>query len=164
LLIAINFYELTATFFEAINPSYIAPKPSNVIFNVYSYQWAGIIVMMMVYPLLFVKKIEKLLKFLTFTIYLVLVYLLYILVFAVTNMINNEIQWQDYTLFSPNLSKVAGAFALSFIVHPIISPYLKKNLNQEKNGRDLFLGYVATAFIYAIVGIFGAFACGKVAK
>jgi uncharacterized membrane protein YkvI len=139
-LIAINFYELTATFFEAINPSYIAPKPSNVIFNVYSYQWAGIIVMMMVYPLLFVKKIEKLLKFLTFTIYL------------------------DYTLFSPNLSKVAGAFALSFIVHPIISPYLKKNLNQEKNGRDLFLGYVATAFIYAIVGIFGAFACGKVAK
>lgn len=162
MLIAVNFYELTATLFESINEGYVPPDPDEINFGMWSYQWAGIVAMLLLYPLLFVKRIEVLLKFLTFTIYLVLIYLLYILAFAVKNMIRGEIQWDQYILFSPSFSKVAGAFALSFIVHPVISPYLKKNLHQEKNGRDLFLGYVATAFIYSFVGIFGAFACGKV--
>jgi len=147
---------------ESINPNYLAPDPDDMTFSVWSYQWAGIIAMLLLYPLLFVKRIQALLRFLTFTIYLVLIYLFYILAFAIVNMINGEIQWDRYTLLSPNFSKVAGAFALSFIVHPIISPYLKKNLNQDKNRRDLFLGYVATAVIYAFVGIVGSFACGKV--
>jgi sodium-coupled neutral amino acid transporter 9 len=164
LLIAVNFYELTATLFESISEGYTPPDPDEIRFDVWSYQWAGIVAMLLLYPLLFVKKIEVLLRFLTFTIYLVLIYLLYILTFAVFNMVNGDIQWGKYTLFSPSFSKVAGAFALSFIVHPVISPYLKKNLNQDKNGRDLFFGYVATAFIYSFVGIFGSFACGKVVE
>lgn len=162
MLIAVNFYELTATLFQNINSSYVPPDPDDINFGVWSYQWAGIVAMLILYPLLFIKRIEVLLRFLTLTIYLVLIYLLYILAFAVVNMVNSEIQWDRYILFSGSFSKVAGAFALSFIVHPVISPYLKKNLNQDNNGRDLFLGYVATAFIYSFVGIFGAFACGKV--
>jgi hypothetical protein len=117
--------------------------------------------MLIIYPLLFVKKIEKLLGFLKLTAYGVMAYMGFVGAMALKNMILGDIAWGDYILFSSNFSNVAGAFALSFIVHPVISPILKKNMDQEKNGRDLFLGYVATATIYAFVGIFGAFACGK---
>lgn len=67
-------------------------------------------------------------------------------------------------MFSADFSNVAGAFALSFIIHPVVSPLLKKNIDQSKNNRDLFLGYALTAVIYAFVGVVGAFACGKFVK
>ena len=60
-------------------------------------------------------------------------------------------------MFSADFSIVAGAFALSFIIHPVVSPLLKKNIEQSKNNRDLFLGYALTAVIYAFVGVVGAF-------
>lgn len=160
LLIGANFYDLTSSFFVWVNPDYTPPSSSDINFKVYSSQWAGIIVMLIIYPLLFVKKIEKLLGFLKLTAYGVMAYMGFVGAMAIKNMITG-IEWGDYILFSTNFSNVAGAFALSFIVHPVISPILKKNLHQEKNNRDLFLGYVATAMIYAFVGIFGAFACGK---
>lgn len=164
LLIGANFYDLTSSFFVWLSPDYIPPPSSEINFRVYSSQWAGIIVMLIIYPLLFVKKIEKLLGFLKLTAYGVLAYMGFVGVMALKNMFSGEIQWDDYILFSSNFSNVAGAFALSFIVHPVISPILKKNMHQDKNNRDLFLGYVATAAIYAFVGIFGAFACGKDVK
>lgn len=161
MLIALNFYDLTGTFFKLI-ADFDPPKSSEITFKVYSAQWAGLIVMLIIYPLLFVKRIETLLKFLNITTYLVGVYMLFVLVFAFKNIFAGEVQWHQYVLFSSSFSNVAGAFALSFIIHPVVSPILKKNLHQNKNNRDLFLGYVATAAIYAFVGLFGAFACGKV--
>ena len=37
-------------------------------------------------------------------------------------------------------------------------------MDQSKNNRDLLLGYILTAAVYAFVGIIGAFACGGYVK
>jgi hypothetical protein len=54
---------------------------------------------------------------------------------------------------------VAGAFALSLLIHPVGAPILKRNINQANNMRDLFLGYCLTALIYVYVGFVGALTC-----
>lgn len=163
LLIGQNFYALTSEFIESVS-SYVAPDPNTLVFNKYSSQWAGIIIMVVCGGSLFLKKMDILLKFLKYTAYAVFAYMIFIGAFAMKAMISKSVQWGDYVLFSSNFSNVAGAFALSFIIHPVVSPLLKKNMHQSKNNRDLFLGYALTAGVYAFVGIIGAFACGGVVK
>ncbi len=65
----------------------------------------------------------------------------------------------QYKLFDPDFSTVAGAFALSLLLHPVGAPILKRNINQANNMRDLLLGYGLTALIYVYVGFLGGLTC-----
>jgi hypothetical protein len=56
---------------------------------------------------------------------------------------------------------VAGTFALSFLIHPVAAPILKKNVNQNNNKRDLLFGYILAAFIYFFVGFIGSLSCSE---
>ena len=64
-----------------------------------------------------------------------------------------------YPLKNDDFSTVAGAFALSLLLHPVGAPILKRNRNQKNNMRDLFLGYCLTALIYVYVGFMGGLTC-----
>lgn len=65
----------------------------------------------------------------------------------------------EYHLFNPDFSTVAGAFALSLLLHPVGAPILKRNINPKNNMRDLFLGYALTALIYVYIGFIGGLTC-----
>ena len=39
-----------------------------------------------------------------------------------------EFNFGDYVKFDPDFSNVAGAFALSFLIHPTAAPILKRNV------------------------------------
>lgn len=164
LLIGQNFYSLTSEIASLISNTYVPPPANKLVFDTYSSQWAGLAIMVVCGSSLFVKKMELLLKFLKYTAYAVFTYMIFIAIFAIKYMATKTVQWDEYVLFSADFSNVAGAFALSFIIHPVVSPLLKKNMDQSKNNRDLFLGYVLTASVYAFVGIIGAFACGGYVK
>jgi prepilin signal peptidase PulO-like enzyme (type II secretory pathway) len=70
----------------------------------------------------------------------------------------------QYTLFNPDFSTVAGAFALSLLLHPVGAPILKRNINQANNMRDQLLGYGLTALIYVYVGFLGGLTCAPLAE
>lgn len=62
-------------------------------------------------------------------------------------------------MFDSDFSNVAGAFALSFMIHPTAAPILKKSINLKNNERDLLFGYILTAVIYFFVGFVGGLTC-----
>lgn len=101
------------------------------------------------------------LKFFKYTIYLVLAYGIFIVASFVRVLAEGSLHFADYKAFDPDFSTVAGAFALSLLLHPVAAPILKRNVKQENNPRDLFLGYVLTALIYVFVGFIGGLTCAN---
>ena len=71
----------------------MAPDPSIKVFNTYSSQWAGVIIMVVCGGSLFFKNIDVLLKFLKYTAYAVFAYMIFIGAFAIKNMASKEMQW-----------------------------------------------------------------------
>lgn len=63
-----------------------------------------------------------------------------------------------------DFSSVAGAFALSFLVHPMAAPILKRNIDLKNNNRDLFLGYTLGVGICFYVGFMGSLSCSPEVK
>lgn len=116
-------------------------------------------------PLICKRDIELLMKFFKFTIYLVFAYGIFILVALIKVLAKGELNFIDqYTMFNPDFSTVAGTFALSLLLHPVGAPILKRNVNQANNMRDLLLGYGLTALIYVYVGFLGGLTCAPLAK
>lgn len=99
-----------------------------------------------------------------YAIYCVGAYGIFVLASLVRNITEGTIHFGQYQLFDPDFSNVAGAFALSFLIHPTASPILKKNVNLKNNERDLLWGYILTGFIYFFVGFLGGLACAPDAK
>jgi hypothetical protein len=100
-------------------------------------------------------------KFFKITIYFVFFYGIFILAAFIRVVADGSLSagFSEYELFNPDFSTVAGAFALSLLLHPVGAPILKRNRNQNNNMRDLFLGYCLTALIYVYVGFMGALTC-----
>jgi len=117
--------------------------------------------MLFVAPFLFRKDIEVLMKFFKYTIYFVLLYGIFVGVAFIMVLFDGNLDFSQYHTFDPDFSTVAGAFALSLLIHPVGAPILKRNVNQKNNNRDLFLGYCLTAVIYVYVGFIGAMTCAK---
>ena len=117
--------------------------------------------MVFVTPFLFRKDIEVLMKFFKITIYFVLTYGIFILAAFIKVCADGSLSlnFSLYHKFDPDFSTVAGAFALSLLIHPVGAPILKRNINPKNNPRDLFLGYCLTALIYVFVGFVGAMTC-----
>jgi len=104
-------------------------------------------------------------KFFKFTIYLVFAYGIFIFVALIKVFANGELHFADqYNLFNPDFSTVAGTFALSLLLHPVGAPILKRGANPSNNMRNLFLGYCLTALIYVYVGFLGGLTCAPEAK
>ena len=59
------------------------------------------------------------------------------------------------SLIEPGCLSFAGILSLSFFIHNCIAIILKNNEKQEKNTRDLVLGYFAVGLSYFLIGILG---------
>jgi amino acid permease len=122
-------------------------------------EFAAIIATVICLPMLFMKEIDKLLKFFKYTIYCVIAFGIFIAVTVIKEIAEGNVDYSKFKLFDPDFSSVAGTFALSFLIHPVAAPILKKNVNQDNNKRDLLFGYILTAFIYFFVGFVGSLSC-----
>ena len=114
--------------------------------------------------MIFKKSIDALLKVFTLTFYCVALYFIFIVASLIRQIAEDNIDFVLFPKFNPNFSNVAGAFALSFLIHPTAAPILKKNIKQSNNQRDLLLGYCLTASIYFFVGFFGGLSCSNKVK
>ncbi|OMJ68181.1 hypothetical protein SteCoe_34444 [Stentor coeruleus] len=68
---------------------------------------------------------------------------------------NNKV---EITLFKSDFFMLSGILTFSYFLHNCIAIIMKNNEHQEKNNRDLALGYVAAAGSYmsiAVIGYFG---------
>jgi hypothetical protein len=59
-------------------------------------------------------------------------------------------------LFNSDFSPLAGALGIGYFLHTVSLPIVRNNANQDKNERDVFLGYVLVGFTYISVGIMGS--------
>ena len=63
-----------------------------------------------------------------YSIYPIILYGIFILACVIKVVSLGEFDFGDYVKFDPNFSNVAGAFALSFLIHPTAAPILKRNV------------------------------------
>jgi amino acid permease len=124
-------------------------------------EYAAIIATAICLPMLFLKEIDMLLKYFKYTIYCVIAFGVFIAVTVIKEIAEGNIDYSKFKLFDPDFSSVAGTFALSFLIHPVAAPIIKKNVNQDNNKRDLLFGYILTAFIYFFVGFVGSLSCSE---
>lgn len=127
-------------------------------------QWACIIMTGICVSTLFKSDIDPILKLMKYSIYCVGAYFIFVFMNLIRNLIEGAIVFADYRLFNSDFSSVAGAFALSFLIHPTAAPILKKSINLKNNERDLFFGYILTALIYFYVGFVGSLTCAPKVK
>lgn len=59
-------------------------------------------------------------------------------------------------LFNSDFSPLAGALGIGYFLHTVSLPIVRNNQNQDKNERDVFLGYLLVGFTYISVGIMGS--------
>ena len=116
---------------------------------------------MFVAPFIWKRDIEALHSFFKYTIYLVFLYGIFVLASFIRVLAEGLLHFGEFKLFDSDFSTVAGAFALSMLIHPVGAPILKRNANQSNNMRDLFLGYCLTALIYVFVGFVGGMTCAE---
>eukprot|EP00919_Chromeraceae_sp_WS-2016_P035453 GHVR01084081.1.p1 GENE.GHVR01084081.1~~GHVR01084081.1.p1 ORF type:complete len:114 (+),score=3.97 GHVR01084081.1:1847-2188(+) len=90
--------------------------------------------------------------------------MIFVLVSFIRELSEGNIHLANFNFYDPDFSSVAGAFALSFLIHPILGPIIKKNIQPKNNQRDLFYGYCLTASIYFFVGFVGSFTCATSVK
>ena len=67
--------------------------------------------------------------------------------------------WDDnirtLVTFNLNFAPLAGDLCTGYFLHTCSLSVLRSSRNPEKNGRDLFLGYLLVWLSYAVVGTFG---------
>jgi hypothetical protein len=86
-------------------------------------------------------------------------YLVFILLNLIRHIIEGKIHIGQFRFFNSDFSSIGGALALSFLVHPMAAPVLKKSKYLENNTRDLVFGYIVGATILFYTGFFGALSC-----
>ena len=91
-----------------------------------------------------------------------IVYLLYIGIYSlITNdfsldyIKNKDNSEERYLyLFGENPALLAGTLSMGYFCHTAILPVLRANKHQDKNIRDLFLGFVFVGFVYVSCSVF----------
>ena len=85
-----------------------------------------------------------------------------ILAFGIYAMVINkfEVDVVPYTsghlaLFSTNFASLAGVLGIAYFLHPVIIPICRANKHQDKNVRDVGLGYFYVYLTYITIGVFG---------
>lgn len=137
-------------------------KIDDIVFDKFSYQYVGIIMICIHFCFFCMKDLSILLKMGQYGIIPILIFICYIIVRGFINIGEGNVNSDTLVVFTSDVGSLCGIFALSFFVHNIIIPILKNNKEEKKNQRDIFLGYSLTAGVYAIIGFFGAFAIAGV--
>jgi hypothetical protein len=91
--------------------------------------------------------------------YCVMTYLVFIFLNILRHIMEGTIHISEFRFFNSDFSSIGGALALTFLVHPMAAPVLKKSCNLQNNTRDLVCGYVVGASVCFYAGFFGSLSC-----
>ena len=135
-------------------------------FGRFSSIYLGIILCFILFPLSIKKDVGVLVFLSSFGCYFLLVLVVYLLYIGIYSLITNDFKF-DYIknkdnseerylyLFGENPAILAGTLSMGYFCHTAILPVLRANKNQDKNIRDLFLGFVFVGFVYVSCSILG---------
>ena len=135
-------------------------------FGRFSSIYLGIIFCFILFPLATKKDIGCLVFLSSFGCYFIFVLIGYLIYIGFYSLFDNNFKC-DYIknkdnseerylyLFGENPALLAGTLSMGYFCHTAILPILKSNKNQDKNIRDLFLGFLFVAFVYISCGVLG---------
>ncbi|EAS02413.2 transmembrane amino acid transporter protein (macronuclear) [Tetrahymena thermophila SB210] len=144
------------------NPdSYVSQDHMNdeMVFSKFSIQWLSVIIIVCVFPLFLIKNMKFIMKLAHGGFFAIGMYVIFILYAFIDNAANGNLaeHASDVKFFTGDIAAVGGNFALAFMVHNAIAQIMSQNARPEKNNRDMSIGYLLAATIYAIIGIFGTY-------
>ena len=165
ILMSQNFYPVVCLILNKIGLD-IDSEDLTPEFGRFSSIYLGIILCFILFPLSIKKDIGLLVFISSFGCYFLTGLIIYVLYTGVYSLFTNEFKF-DYIknkdnsserylyLFGVNPALLAGTLSMGYFCHTAILPVLKCNKKQEKNIRDLFLGYVFVGLVYLSCGILG---------
>lgn len=137
-------------------------KIDKIVFDNFSYQYTGLIMIIICFFFFQMKDLGVLLKLGQYGIISIVIFIGYIIVRGCINIEEGNVNLDNVEIFTTEFANLCGVFALSFFIHNIIIPIMKNNKDEKKNSRDVILGYIMTGCVYAIIGVFGTFAIAGV--
>ena len=140
------------------------PDKSVIVFDSFSYQYLGIIMAIISFTLFLIKDFGVLIKISQYGIFLIFLTILYLIFKGIYNLACCDINFNDIPLATNEFTNLFGIFLIAFCVHHIINQIMKKNSDSSNNERDLKIGFIVAAILYALLGVFGAFAIRGIAK
>ena len=152
-----NMLYMVIGFFMRRNGMEVASK-DDLVFDRFSYQYTGIIMIFFCYIMFYLKDLTVILKIGQYGIISIFTFIIYIITKGSENMSNGNITSDNIKILTPDFATLCGVFSLSFMCHNVIIPVIRNNHDESKNQRDIVLGYIMTGSIYLIIGIFGCFA------
>jgi len=66
-----------------------------------------------------------------------------------------EANTRTLVLINANFAPLCGIFCAGYFLHTVSLPIIRASKNPEKNGRDIFMGYLLVFISYAICGTLG---------
>ena len=130
----------------------------DMVFDRFSYQYVGIIMVVFCFILFHLKDLTLILKIGQFGIVSIAAFIVYIVTKGSENISKGNVNLDNIKIITPDFATLCGVFSLSFMCHNVIIPVIRNNHDETKNQRDIVLGYFMTASIYTIIGFFGCFA------
>ena len=161
-----NFYPVICLILNKIGLDNIDSEDLTPDFSRFSSIYLGIILCFILFPLAIKKDIGFIVFISSFGCYFISILIGYVLYTGIYSLINTEFKF-DYIknkdnanerylyLFGENPGLLTGTLSMGYFCHTVIIPILKSNKKQEKNIRDLFLGYVFVGSVYILCGILG---------
>ena len=141
------------------------PSENKIDFSTFSYQYIGIMLMVLIGWLFFIPKLGKILDLTEKGIYSIIIEALFTIYLGIRAIVQGEAKIVFHTnsieeeigLFtSQSLTYTIGVFAMAFTVHNCIVEIIRKNKKQSNNARDVRYAYLITLFTYIITGTSGA--------
>jgi hypothetical protein len=161
-----NFYPVICLILNKIGLDNIDSSDLTPDFSRFSSIYLGIILCFILFPLAIKKDIGFIVFISSFGCYFISILIGYVLYTGIYSLINTEFKF-DYIknkdnanerylyLFGENPGLLTGTLSMGYFCHTVIIPILKSNKKQEKNIRDLFLGYIFVGSVYILCGILG---------
>jgi len=149
-----------------ISDSPSMPKKSDIVWDKFSYQWTGAILVVVSLVLFNLRDLSVVLKLSSKGIYSIGFFFIFITFLAIKSIIRGGFSFgyegntNDHEIFFTGCGfksflQALGVFSLSFVIHNIVSPVMKSNKNQKKNPRDVGFAWMVGSFILMFAGMVG---------
>ena len=104
------------------------------------------------------KSIKKVLLITKFASLLMIVYFIQVVAFFIQNFTTGRVQEYGIKYYPDSFGETIGLFStvlFAFISHPSVSPILKSARNPLTNTKSVYLAYLFSVVLFALIGVFG---------
>ena len=141
------------------------PAEETITFDTFSYQYIGIIIMILIGWLFFLPKLGKILDLTEKGIYSIIAEGLFLVFLGGKALLSGSVKFvfhsdnveDEVVAFTTSFSIVdtVGVFAMAFAIHNSVVAIVRKSREPSKSSRNVALAYVLTFGVYVITGVFG---------